>query len=389
MSVPEKLKCPACGEPVVRTDNQCLSCGAHLDEGRLVGAPTGEQAPTAAPPPSTDGVLDIELEREAPALPQAPAPARSSGAAPRQPATPYAVSPGAQAWATRNIPQGGGFVASLTRGWVFLKESIFLAERNAIVLVPSLLSTVCGLLLIGAFVLAMSLLARGEAPHTHVHSPLLNIVSAVGGFVIVLVSFWFMGMTVDLVSAVLRRQPATLGHAWNEACRNGLALVWLAGITTVVNALTNRTRRSAPIVGDMIADTVQTGWRAASYLLIPIVILEDIPLSRAFERAVQLHKNNVIAIIVGEIGISWLSGAISGLIVIGALVGGFFAYRAMPVALPMLIASCAGVLIAVAAAAGYVHMAYYTCLYEWAAAAEAAGEPVAAPAPLAAALGVA
>jgi hypothetical protein len=205
----------------------------------------------------------------------------------------------------------------------------------------------------------------------------------------VLVSFWFMGMTVDLVSAVLRRQPATMAHAWNEACRNGLALVWLAVITTVVNALTRRSRRSAPILGDLVADAVDTGWRAASYLLVPIVILEDVPLSQAFQRAVQLHRSNVIAIIVGEIGISWLSGAISSLIMIGALIGGFFTYQAMPGALPVLIASCVGLLIIVSAAVSYVHMAYYTCLYEWAAATEAAGEPVAAPAPLAAALGVA
>lgn len=381
MSTPEKLKCPACGEPIVRTDSQCLGCGAHLDAGQLVGAPTGEYvAPlTALPPVLHSDVLDLELEPETAATP-----------APRGPAaTPYAIPPGAQTWTRRDIPQGGGFGASLARGWAFLKEAVGLAERNAIVLVPSLLSTVCGLVLIAAFVFAMLQLEPSGTHHTRSHDPVLNIVAAAGGFVILLVSFWFMGMTVDLVSAVLRRQPATMGHAWNEACRNGLALVWLAVITTVVNALTSRTRRSAPIIGGMVADAVDTGWRAASYLLIPIVILEDIPLSRAFERAVQLHKNNVVAIIVGEIGISWLSGALSSLIMISALVGGFLAYQAMPVMLPVLIASCVGLLIVVSGAVGYIHMAYYTCLYEWAAAAEAAGEPVAAPVPLAAALGLA
>ena len=75
--------------------------------------------------------------------------------------------------------------------------------------------------------------------------------------------------------------------------------------------------------------------------------------------------------------------------ILGALAGGFFAYQALPALLPVLIASMIGVVVIIASAAGYVHMAYYTCLYEWAVATETAGEAVPAPAPLAAALGVA
>ena len=388
MSVPEKLTCPACGEPILLTDNQCLGCGAHLDEGRLVGAPTGEAAPPpkASAPAAPSDVLEVDLSPETP--PARPGVESATAPPPSgQSAVPYHVTPGAQAWGANSIPRGAGVGTGLKRAWIFLLESLNLAEGNLIVLVPSLLSTVCGIVLVGAMVWIMSVVDRGITHGSRAHTPGLDLVWVVGGFMIVLAGFWFMGMTVDLVSAVLRRQPATLAHAWDEACSNGLALVWLALITTVVNALTSQSRRNAVV--NVMAESIETGWRAASYLLIPIVILEDIPLSKAFERAVQLHKNNVIAIIVGEIGISWLSGAIGGIVMVGLIVGGFFAYQAAPLVLPVYIVSGAGLFIVLASALAYVHMAYYTCLYEWAAAEEKAGEAVAAPAPLEAALGLA
>ena len=96
--------------------------------------------------------------------------------------------------------------------------------------------------------------------------------------------------------------------AWSDACRNVLALLWLVLITVLVSNLSRRVRHTASLVGGVLGDTIETGWRMAAYLLVPVVILEDIPLSQAYGRALQLHKNNVIGIIVGEIGISWITG---------------------------------------------------------------------------------
>jgi hypothetical protein len=374
MPVPEKLTCPACGASIVLTDNQCLDCGAALDEGRLTGTPTGERA---AP-------LEVVLE------PEQAAPHRPAQPPLQRPPVPYHVDPRAPIWTQLNIPRGHGIGSSLSRGWIFLKESLGLASRDSVVILPSVLSTIIGLAITGMLLLMIYLVngsLLGEQRHAESHS--MQLVVAIVGFVATLTSFWFMGMTADLVSAVLRRKPATLAHAWREACRNGLALLWLAVITVFVNALSRRARHTAPLVGDILGDTIETGWRVAAYLLVPVVILEDIPLSQAYGRALQLHKSNVIGIIVGEIGISWITGFFSTIMILGTLAGGFFAYQALPALLPVLIASFIGVVVIIASAAGYVHMAYYTCLYEWAVATETAGEAVPAPAPLAAALGVA
>jgi hypothetical protein len=252
-----------------------------------------------------------------------------------------------------------------------------------------LLGSAAGLTLLGAFVLVLYMLRR-VAPEQEfpvaAGDLLFNVFAAMIGLTALLVTYWFSGMTTDLVSAVLHRRRPSLAHAWNEACRNGLALVWLAVLTMAVNSLAQQARKSGGFAGGMAAEAVETGWRVAAYLLVPIVILEDIPLSQAFRRALHLHNNNIIAIIVGEVGVMWLTQTIGSLLFVGAAVGAFMVYQVAPVFLPMLIAGVAGVLVITGSFAGYVHMAYYTCLYEWAAAAEAAGVPVPAPLPLAAAL---
>lgn len=388
MTSPEKLTCPACGAAILYTDNQCLGCGAHLDEGRLVGTPTGPDLP----PPVAPGqdVLDVTLEPEA-----APTPAATAHREP-PPTTPtpvpYRLDPEhQQAYGLQDAPRGTGFLAGLSRAWEFLKQSLALARDYPQVLMPSLLSILTGLVLVGIYLGAMFLVQGSlrTPEHDHAAAPLLlQLLGAAVAVAGALLTYWFMGMTADLVSAALRGQRPALAHAWGEACRNAGALLWLAIVATAVHALTSSLRRRGGLLGDVVADTADHAWQVASYLLVPIIILEDVPFSQATRRAVQLHRNNVVGIIVGEIAVSWLTGFVSGVLLLAAGAGALLAAQAVPLLMAPIIGALAAWLILIASASGYVRMAYYTCLYEWAAATETAPAtaPVPAPAPLAAAL---
>jgi hypothetical protein len=73
MSSSEGLPCPACGRPVLRTDSQCMSCGAQLDEGRPAGSPV-DDPPGPAPPPATG--LSAAVQPPRPEAPPEPEPER-------------------------------------------------------------------------------------------------------------------------------------------------------------------------------------------------------------------------------------------------------------------------------------------------------------------------
>jgi len=303
-------------------------------------------------------------------------------------AVPYRVSSDhTRLYTVQDAPRSSDLGASLRRAWEFLRQSLLLAREHTVLLAPSLLSALSGLVLVGVYV-ALTYFLRGgfEATRDPVQELALRYIGVALAFFAALMNFWFMGMTAYLVSAALRGQPLSLGQACGEAVRNAWALFWLAVVTAVVSSLAGAVRKRAPMLGDLAADAIQKGWQVATYLLVPIIILEDIPLSGAFNRALRLHHGNVVGIIVGEVGISALSGIISFVILGLGLAGAALLYHGLPLLLPLLIAGFVALMVIVMAGVGYVRMAYYTCLYEWAAALETATEPVPAPAPLAAAL---
>jgi hypothetical protein len=244
-------------------------------------------------------------------------------------------------------------------------------------------------LIVGIYVLVMYALGLFKHPDQEEQVTARLVMEWLGvgfGLLGALLTYWFMGMTADLVSAVLRGERPSLSHAWNEAARNAMALLWLAVVTTLVRAITSQLRRRGGFLGDMAADAAEKAWEVATYLLVPIIILEDISFQESTQRALRLHRGNVIGIVVGEVAVSWLTSLGVMLLLFPVAIACYLAAQALPVLIPIWIALGVGWLLMLSAGAGYVRMAYYTCLYEWAAATEAAHEPVPAPAPLAAAL---
>ncbi len=151
-------------------------------------------------------------------------------------------------------------------------------------------------------------------------------------------------------------------------------VVIIAGlITGAVRGRGRGLRRAA-------ADTMQRGWLAITYLLLPIMILENTPFMQSTERAKRLHAHNIIQIVVGELGLLIASRIIGGVLVsIGviAAAGSYFVGL-----LPVGIGVAVLFLILGSAFTAYVRTAFYTCLYLWAVAMETVGEEAPAPAPL-------
>jgi hypothetical protein len=130
------------------------------------------------------------------------------------------------------------------------------------------------------------------------------------------------------------------------------------------------------------ADTVERGWTAITYLLLPIMILEDAPFMKSADRAKNLHSHNIIQIVVGELGLMLAAKVISVVVTVlgvGFAIGSFFL---MPALLPVGIGVAVLLFVVATAFAAYVRTAFYTCLYLWAVAMETVGEEAPAPAPL-------
>jgi len=349
-----QMTCPACGAPIYRSDQQCLSCGAKLDEGRLVG--DSARAKADQPPPAPPAA-----DRPSSAAQDVIAAAVRTEEEPEQD-TSYEVSydTGPGRWRPGALTAGRGFFDSLSRGWAFLRESVLMAFRDRDLFLPSVFAVLANIILLGGLALILHLTGQLEPLlEEEGISPLGWVILIVAAFVGYLVTYFFTAMTVHLVDVHLRGEDAQLGSA--------------------ASAIRGNQRRG---LRDMAADTVERGWLAITYLLLPIMILEDIPFMRAADRARALHRHNLLQIVVGELGLMLTARVISftvTIIGIGAAVGMFFL---APVLLPLGIGIALLLFVLASAFTAYVRTAFYTCLYLWAVAMETVSEDVPAPAPL-------
>jgi hypothetical protein len=365
MGTSEEMTCPECGERVYPTDQQCMSCGVSLHEGRVAGddAEASDREDYAEP----------ELGTVAQAAP---------GQEPTREVS-YTTGPGR--WDPSTVSGGRGFFDSLSRGWTFLKESVAMAFRDRDLFIPSLLAVLANLVIFGGLAGLLYLtgdidaLFGDDAQRITVVGYAIIFVVALIGYI---VSYFFTGMTVHLVDVHLRGEDARLGTAFADSVRNFGGIAALAVASLVVSLITGAIRGKGRGLRRAAADTVERGWTAITYLLLPIMILEDSPFMQSADRARTLHGHNVIQIVVGELGLMLAARVISAVVTVLGIALAVGSYFLAPALLPVGIGAALLLFVLATAFAAYVRTAFYTCLYLWAVAMETVGEEAPAPAPL-------
>jgi len=217
-------------------------------------------------------------------------------------------------------------------------------------------------------------------------------------------------MTVSLIYGYLTDGDGHMDKAWAMVQRDWLDILSLAAASTLVNVVKNWVRgsgRNRNPLRSAIANLIDTVWTEATYLVLPIMVLEDVNLKDGLQRATYIFKNNLLLVGISTVGVRWVTGLIGFVLgLIGVVLGVAIAFPLISMAgesVPLIVVGV-GLAILVASAFfmvaavvnSYTSTAYHTCLYLWArdveksqAGQQQAGIPVqiAAPAPLAAVLG--
>ncbi len=297
------------------------------------------------------------------------------------------------------LPGDDGLWGNVRRGFAFMKESVAMAFRDKDLLIPPFLSIICSIgFLVGALLLLAACAASGGLLGQGYRLNPLQMLMGIFAFVFAcgvisyFITYFFSGMTVHLINAHLRGRDAEIGSAFRDAVRNTGGLLLLAAASAVVSLLTALIRvltspiRGLRIAGDLAADAVDRARTVVACLLLPIIMLEDVSLGKAMERAREIHAGNLIPIALAEIGVA-VAGAIIGmpflLLAYGAV---HYAQTSAPSLMtPAIVGVCIG-LVLVVTFTSFVRTAYYTCLYLWAVERAEARVGAAIPRPLAVAL---
>jgi hypothetical protein len=201
-----------------------------------------------------------------------------------------------------------------------------------------------------------------------------------------------MGMTIIMVFGYLVGERVSIGQALTAALMRLPNIILLALIGTILDILIKTLRRERGILGSLVAHIIEMIWTAASFLVMPAIMIDGLTFTGAIKRTKDVAKRNIIPIGVGEVavrGVTWAVSFLATLVIIAFLVGFTTLLPSVPAIIPAVVAILAWVAV-ISIFNVYVRTVYYTSLYVWTVAteeAEAAGGRVWVPAPLAEALG--
>jgi len=277
-----------------------------------------------------------------------------------------------------------------------------MAMADKDLLKPSLYSMIVGFIvsIIGIIPIALAAFIFGtEGTFAQV---IMGLLGALLVFAQYAVTYVFSAMTVKLIYDYLTDGDGRMDKAWQIVQRDWLDIVTLAAASTLVNMVKNWVKggKNGNFIRQGLANLIDTVWTEATYLVLPIMVIEDEDLKAGLKRATFIVKNNLLLVGVSTIGVRWVTGLIGFVLGAAGLVLGFgIAFPLISIAgssIPLVVgAVILGVLVAsiffmVANVIGsYTSTAYHTCLYLWARNVEISGQAaqVAIPGPLAAALG--
>ncbi len=255
----------------------------------------------------------------------------------------------------------------LHRGWVFYLQAYRLARVNPGLLLPSVygLFTGLGATLIGLaliFLVITQLGAGGMAQF---------IVAFIGAMILCAdwITGWvFSAVTARMVYAMLNGGETRPKQDWGVLRSNWLDLIGTGIATIPVAALkASIKRRPGNLAGSLIGHITGAAWSEAAYLLLPVMVVENLNLRQTLKRTAEIVRQNLLMAAVSLIGVS-LVNALAGVgmaalgiacgISVGRSAGGIWGMVA-----GMLIASLF-ILVAVAVTT-FGRVIYHSSLYVW------------------------
>ncbi|MBI3160881.1 MAG: hypothetical protein HYZ23_00145 [Chloroflexi bacterium] len=295
---------------------------------------------------------------------------------------------------------------SFSRGWSFLKQAWSMAFKDKDLLKPSVYALIVGMIVsaIGIIPLVIGYMILGDQG---VGGFIMFVMGGILVFIQFVVSYVFSGMTVYLIYGYLSEGDGRMDKAWAIVRRDFFDILTLAAASTAVNMLrsaANRNRKGgiAASVVRSATGLLETLWTEAALLILPAMVIDDLNLKDGMQRILKITKENLLLVGISTVGVRWVTGLISfvvgaiGFVIAFAIGGGAAVVSGGSTAV-----SIAGIVIGAlifftfvmlaSIFSSYTNTAYHTCLYIWArqvetAKAHGSSAPVAAPAPLAAAL---
>jgi hypothetical protein len=205
----------------------------------------------------------------------------------------------------------------LARSWALVKASAAVLRADKELLVFPIVSAIASVLVVVTFAVPM-VLTVVLAPHGEDAGPFAPLVWLLGFAFYVVQYFVIFFCNSALVGAALIRlrggDPTVRDGFRIAASRVGPILGYAAVAATVGLILRALSQRSG-LLGRVVVSLVGLAWNLATYLVVPVLVVEGVGPVEAVKRSSAYLKKTWGEQIIGNVGI----GAVTGLAVFGTL----------------------------------------------------------------------
>ena len=179
-----------------------------------------------------------------------------------------------------------------SRSWGLIKASAGVLSKDKELLVFPLLSAVCTLIVLAAFLLpAFGLGALDGLREGGGMSPTAYLFAFLFYLVQYFVIFFFNSALVGAAMIRLEGGDPTLGDGLRIASSKALPILGYAAIAATVGMILRAIQERAGFLGRLVAGFLGVAWTLASFLVVPVLVSRDVgPIDAVKESAVLLKK---------------------------------------------------------------------------------------------------
>jgi hypothetical protein len=228
----------------------------------------------------------------------------------------------------------------------------------------------------------------------------LNIVLAVGGyfveermpglsyvffglgiFALYFIDYFCAGLNTSMVADQVTTGTASLGTAFSRTLRGIIGIFIFAAVTAAFDLAIHYANQRRDVFGRMIAGFVRSIWTTATYVIMPVMLLEGLGFFAALKRSKEVAENDFTQVGVGYVGmglVTWVLGLVT-------MVASGAALRVLMPIQPIVALLASFVIVNFFwAMSAWLKSNYYTCFYLWARECERtrSANPALAPGPL-------
>jgi hypothetical protein len=205
---------------------------------------------------------------------------------------------------------------------------------------------------------------------------------AVGVISLYYTDYFCNGLAASMIYDQVTTGNATITDALSRTARSSFGILIFATVSGIFDLAAHYASERNDVAGRIIMGILRSIWTAATYVVMPAMVIEGLGFGEAFKRSKWLAENDPTQVGIGVVGMglaSWLISTALGMAAyfvyhtLGGVAGFFMFFTITNVAWAL---------------TGYLRITYFTCFYLWARECytRGAADPRFAPGPLAATL---